>query len=450
LKKNIVLLAIAIGLATFTYYFQEVGDKKERKANELEGRVLDPEALGELKGFSLSSVEISKQGGQYLVTSNGQLADERKIESFMQLLSAIKIKRKLSKVETAKLDRQDIFPENDELMTFVFANAKVIFRLGKKLSFDRSFYMEVQQGEKRDIVIAFDSSDLNGVYQRGDAHRAEHHYKRFQSLFYLDQKYFLDYRIFRNWMKEQWSLRSVDIDNSRNRAFRIDFINASTNPKIPTLLSLDKKKVRNLEKSIALLEGKSIGSQSSADYGETSLGVMKVESSIGEALLSLHTAKNDLTKFYIHSSLDNFYYEVTKAEAELFKGHVQLFWKLKFLQKRPELLEFTFGEVNKKVRLIIEKGLFKASGLDNQDKPKHFNIKKLSDLLQSSARYWVSGPEVSQNYISQFELDWGQGPFYLMIRTGELLVYDKKRQEGLVYTFNGKPPIGLVLGDYFL
>jgi hypothetical protein len=153
LKKNIVLLAIAIGLATFTYYFQEVGDKKERKANELEGRVLDPEALGELKGFSLSSVEISKQGGQYLVTSNGQLADERKIESFMQLLSAIKIKRKLSKVETAKLDRQDIFPENDELMTFVFANAKVIFRLGKKLSFDRSFYMEVQQGEKRDIVM---------------------------------------------------------------------------------------------------------------------------------------------------------------------------------------------------------------------------------------------------------------------------------------------------------
>ncbi len=450
MKQNILLLITATLLATFTYFYQEVGDKEKKHVKEIEGRVLDPEALGELIGFSLAHVDVAKQGGQYLVTNSGQFADERKIETFMQLLSGIKIKRKLKESEVLKLDKKEIFPSKEEVMTFIFSKAKVIFRLGKKLSFDRTFYMEVENGQKRDIVIAFDSSSLDGVYQKNEAHRAEHHYKRFRSLFYLNSNYFLDYRIFKSWMQSKWSLKTIELNNSRNKVFKVDLTAAQTSPPVPKRLKVNRSKMKELERQLASLEGKSFGPNISEEYSESAVATLKVESSKGIALLSLRQLKKDTSQHYIHSSLDNFFYKIDDKQRDLFLGHVQLFWKLNYLQENPEFLSLKFDTERRRVSISNEGGLFVAKSTTEGEVAKHLNIKKLIDLLRRPARYWVTGQEVESNYIKQFELDWGQGAFYLMIRRGELLVYDKVRHEGLVYTFNGSAPVGLVLGDYFL
>lgn len=448
MKKNLLLFSLAVLLAVFTYFFQEVGDLDKKRAKEEEGRVLNPEELGVLKGFTLAEVDLSKQGQQYLMTHTGQLADERKIESFMQKLAAIKIKRKLSPEELLTLDRDSVFPMKDEIMTFVFSRQKVSFQLGRKLDFDRSFYMEVIQGEKKDVVIAFDSSDINAVYQKGAAHRSKHHYDRFRELFYLKKSFFLDYRIFRTWMVDSWSLKNVHLNNTRNKAFLIDFINATSLPKVPETLRLKKKAVLDFEKKVALLEGKGFGDSNPKLYSEIPTAVMKIESSKGVAKVSLVELKKEPKKYFILSSLDNFYYEVSQEQAKVFLGHVQDFWDLRLLEKRPNLLSLNFNGVEKSVEIVSEKGRYKVKS--STSNPRHLMFKNLTDLLSSPGRHWVSGPELEENYIKQFELDWGLGPFFLMIRSGELLVYDKRRSEGLVYTFSGKPPVGLVLGDYFL
>ena len=56
----------------------------------------------------------------------------------------------------------------------------------------------------------------------------------------------------------------------------------------------------------------------------------------------------------------------------------------------------------------------------------------------------------SENYLKQFSLDWGEGEFFLMIRSGEVLLYHRESMQGLIFKIQGRIPFGVVEGDYFI
>lgn len=446
MRRNLILLFLAIGLGSFTYYYQELGDRQEREDEKNKGMLLDPTILGELKAFRLPEVDITKQGDQYLFPDSGELADERKVDWFFSILSGIRSKRIISKEKWEESKRSEFFPNDNEEMTFIFENGRVTFLLGKKLEFDRSFYIEVKNGDKVSQVVAFDSGPLDTVYEKQDGHRADHHFRRFQSLFYLSKEFFRDYRFFRHWMNKKWSLLEVAVDSNRNIAYSIDFPKAKTSPKVPFFLSLKKDVVLAFEKRIALLEGKSYAAKEDQDFFEEPLSTMKINSTLGAATLTLLRSKRDKEAYFIKSSLDEFIYKIDEKTAKVLFLNIQDFWSKKIWQERPSEVTFKFPDRKEQtVSFKYNDGAFRAS-----QGAKHLPFKKFIDFFSKPALYWSAGESLKDGFIHQFTVDWGKGPFFLMIRSGEILLYHKESKQGLIYSMEGLPPFPLTGNEYFL
>ena len=446
MKRNLILLALAIGLGSFTYYYQELGDRQEREEEKHKGMLLDPAVLGELKAFRLPEVDITKQGDQYLFPDSGGLADERKVDWFFSILSGIRAKRIIPKEKWEQSKRSEFFPNDNEEMTFIFENGQVTFLLGKKLEFDRSFYIEVKNGEKVSHVVAFDSGPLDTAYEKKEGHRADHHFRRFQSLFYLSKDFFRDYRFFRHWMHKKWSLLEVAVDSTRNIAYSINFPEGQTSPKVPFFLSLKTEVVLAFEKRVVHLEGKSFAAKEDQNFFEEPLSTMKINSTLGAATLTLLRSKRDKKAHFIKSSLDEFFYKIDEKTAKVLFLNIQDFWSKKIWEQRPNEMTFRFpNREEQKVSFKYDNGAFKAF-----PDALHAPFKKFVDFFSKPADYWSAGDSLKDGFIHQFTVDWGKGPFFLMIRTGEVLLYHKESKQGLIYSIEGLPPFPLIGNEYFL
>lgn len=448
MKRNLILFTVACALAVFTYFFQELPDRQRFSEEEKRGMLLDPSKLGELKGFSLPQVSLIKQGEQYLLES-GEIADERKIDWFMTILAGIKMKRVLPEGEWKASEREQFFPDDNEKVEFVFANGRVSFLLGKQLYFDQSFYMEVVNGDKVSRVVAFDSGPMETVYDKEQGHRSNHRYRRFQSLFYLDASFFRDYRIFRHWMNKKWSLLEVEVDSKRNRKYDINFPEAKTNPGVPFFLRKNKKVMKSYEQQLVGLEGKGYATNLDKNFEEEPLATLVVNSTQGEARLKLLKSKRDKKGYFLKSSLDDKVYVLEDKHTQVFLRPVQDFWDLKISEKPITSLTLGFpGEDPISVNFDRKNGLFSATAAGKEASHKAFN--KLVGFLSRPAQYWVAGFGLEEGYIEQFSVDWGFGPFFLMIRSGEILLYHKEKAQGLVFPIVGSPPFPMVKEKYFL
>lgn len=445
MKKNLILFFIAVGLATFTYFFQELKDREAFEEAEKRGVLLDLEKLGALKGFQLPKASLTKQGDQYLLSS-GELADERKIDWFMKILGGIRMKRKIPSDDWTPEKRAQFFPNDDEKMEFIFEKGRVSFLLGKKLDFDQSFYMEVYDGKITSRVVAFDAGEMETIYDKDQGHRSDHRYRRFQSLFYLDNKFLKDYRIFRHWMSKKWSLLEVTIDNKGNRKYSLNFPDAQTSPKIPFFLRRNEKMMKEFEEGLVKLEGKFYAADEVSLSGEELLSEMIVNSSQGEARLKLFRG-SESKKYYIQSSLDDRTYEVDDKFTQSFMRPVQDFWELSPFPQNPEKIDFIFpGGHRYDISFSSEKGRFMATS--NKGEAIHQAFSKVLKFLKGPAKYWVAGEAYEQAFIEQFAIDWGLGPFFLMIRSGEILLYHKEKKQGLIYSIEGSPPFHMTKDQY--
>lgn len=445
MKKNVILFFIAVGLATFTYFFQELKDREAFEEAEKRGMLLDIEKLGELKGFQLPKVSLTKQGEHYLLTS-GEMADERKIDWFMKILSGIRMKRTLPDNDWTPQKRAQFFPGEEEKIEFVFENGRVSFLLGKKLDFDQSFYMEVFDGKKFSRVVAFDAGEMETIYDKEQGHRSDHRYRRFQSLFYLDTKFFKDYRLFRYWMGKKWSLLEVTIDNKGNRKYSLNFPEAQTNPKVPFFLKRNDKMMKAFEEELVKLQGKFYAPENlNLKEGEL-LSEMVVNSTQGEARLKLYRSSEN-KKYYIQSNLGDRTYEVEDKYSQSFLRPVQDFWQLSPFEENPERADFIFpGDLRYEVSFTSEDGRFTATS--DKGEAIHQAFSKLLRFLKRPAKYWVAGEAYEDAFIEQFALDWGLGPFFLMIRSGEILLYHKEKKQGLIYSLEGSPPFPMTKDQY--
>lgn len=447
MKRNLILFAIACALAAFTYFFQELKDREQYTEEQKRGLLLDPQKLGELKGFKLPSITLSKQGNKYLLAS-GEIADERKVDWFMTILAGIKMKRVLPESEWDPSKRDQFFPNNEEKVEFVFENGRVTFLLGQKLTFDQSFYMEVVNGEEVSRVVAFDSGPMETIYDKEQGHRSDHRYRRFQSLFYLKPDFFRDYRIFRHWMTKKWSLLEVDVDSRRNRHYSINFPEASTNPPVPFFLKKNKKVMRKYEELLVEMEGKRYALEVDQDFEKEPLGTLVVNSTQGEARLTLLRSKRDSKAYYLKSSLDERIYLLEDKYARVFFQPVQEFWEMKLSEKPIQKVTIKFPkEEAVEVNFERKDGQFKA--ISSGKEASHKSFKELVSFLSRPASHWVAGVGVEEGYIEQFAVDWGLGPFFLMIRSGEVLLYHKEKAQGLVFTLEGSPPFPMIKEKYF-
>lgn len=452
MKNNVILLIISIGLGFFTYYYQELGDRTREVEVEKAQEILNFQAMGEVRSFSLPHVKIRYGDNSYFLDPANEEVDVARVNKFLEQISYVKVKRI---IDYSEVNKRSDFITNDELkMTFTFENGSASFILGEKLNFSRDFYLEVEKTingkTKKQLVVAFNSEVLDQVYAKEEAHRSDHQFNRFKSLYYLSEAFFRDHRIFGPWMNSKWSLQRIYIDNNRNVGHSLLLDKRKTNPAIPNFLELDIKAVQKFEKEFAVLEASKVITFNNEELlsGDKRFAMVIVSSTKGTSRFSLYKDLNsELRGHYIVFPDRKLLYEITKEQADLFKGSVQRFWKLQAWNSLPNELKIKFDDKKYSVRISSGEGIFKA----NSDKAVavHLEFQKLIDFLGQRADYWVSGEEVAASYIKQFSIDWGQGEFFLMIRSGEILLYHSQSKQGLVYKIPGRIPFGVVEGDYF-
>lgn len=453
MKNNLILLFVAIGIGFYTYFYQELGDIEKKIEIEKTEEILNFKVMGEVKSFSLPYVKVKFVGNQYQLESSGEEIDPGRVEKFLGQLSYVKVKRVLKPEE---VDTRENFISDDSLkMTFLFENGEASFTLGDQLSFSRDFYMEVEKKIKgtvtRQLVVASNSEVIDQVYAKEVAHRSDHLYRRFKSLYFLSEEFFRDHRIFGSWMSSKWSLQRIYIDNNLNIGYSLLLDKKATNPAVPDFLDLDIESFKKYEKELAYLEAKKIITFSNENMLSTDkrLAMVIVSSTKGNSRFSLYKNLNStLSGHYIVFPEKKILYEITKEQADLFLGPVQKFWILKLWKERPTDMRITFNKEAFNIKLISEKGVFRVES--DSKTPIHLEFQRLINFLGQKGSYWVSGAEVAESYIKQFSINWGKGEFFLMIRSGEILLYHRESKQGLVFKIPGRIPFGVVEEDYFL
>jgi hypothetical protein len=410
-KRNGILLGSICLLLTFIYIYQEVGGIKRKEVSEKEGMLFDPTYLGAIKSFTNIKSTVLIDGKQYYLNPGRKPADERKVNAFFDALSSIRIKRELSAKEVEELGLRLFFTTEGsevEKVIFRFDKSMITFTLGKKLDFDQSFYMKVTEEDgdklKERFIIAFDQASLNVPVAKDTYHRTDVKYRRFQSLLYLGNDYFRDFRIFSSWMRSPWTLQKIVIDNKRNRNFSISLKEKTTTPLPPTFLNYSLEEFRTFEKEIALLEGTSIRDIKPNKAAHISTAF--ITSSKGEMKLELFSTMNSSNKIWLKAN--DLYYAVSEDVAKTFLGSVQRFWNL-----------------------TLAKGLA-MTHVSAQGKTLESRDKALIELLNKKASF-VADSDYFIDATKLFDLNVRKSQYSLYTNKDEYFLLHQKSKIGLIY-----------------
>jgi hypothetical protein len=348
-KKNAVLLLLAALLATFTYFYEEKG--KVIKANEEQARtqLFDPSTLGELVSFSSETFKLDRVNGHWRASKTNRLGDDRNVDSFMKALEAIRVSKILLPEEINPQNRESFFPKDSPSLSFVFTNGKLNFSLGNKLSFDQSFYIEVETALGKRALIAFDSSAMVAAYEAKDSHRSDHKYRRLRSLFLLPEEYFHDNRLIKREQLAEGEGREVErikVEGQRNRAYEIILETNSTLPLPPKGIAPDVEGIYRYFSDVMGLEGTSW----QAESDDRKLSVMRSE-------LSLYSGERELIRLklwgkwgketgdFVTSSQESGVFILTpEAVRETFLAPLQMHWNLSLSNEAPKEIEIHLPE----------------------------------------------------------------------------------------------------------
>jgi hypothetical protein len=437
--RNLILFLIAISLGTFTYFFQELGDQEKRSTLEAKNRLLDPSELGELLGFKTPNIHILKEKGIFILSTSRHAINKGSLQKFFDLLGQIKVQRILKDSEYRKEKRKDYFPNEIEKFDFSFSTGKVSFLMGKKLSFSRTFYVEVTnpQGIKTQVV-AHDPSILEGVYSDHSAEVTDEKYRRLKSLLFLDSNFFMDKRPFRFWDGKNIVIEKMDFNNRRNRSFSLNIMNRTTYPLLPDGIKVKDQSVSQISLKLRSIEGTEIFKKGNKEELKEKIGNYTVFIKNGEKyLFEVFNKFNKERGYFLSLNNDPDIYQMSKRDVEFLFYNVQDFWDLRPIDKMPPVITF-----NKKVISISDGKQFKTS--HQSLKTNHHSFYKLINFLKQEA----------SQYLFRFSPDKGQYLFNLILRGGEfrvilwegsVILYRPLYKDGLLFTTweKGKFPINV-------
>ncbi len=433
-KTKGILALILIGLLTYTYFTEELGQsfftEKDQSFNALKSNTQNIQRIS----FNDYSIVI-KAREAFL---NEYPVDEKIINQFLQKLSRFKVERVLNN-EKKQLYAK-IKNKFSNKLTFEFVDQKQEFFLGPKLKLDETFYMkikitknnEVQENlviGKFDIIkdFAYDPSVKNSGML----------YDQMLSLFKVPRDLFYDKSI----SLPIKALKSIQFSSKRNRAFSLDIINKQTTPKAYMGLNYNLKAIEGLTQWLMELSGQNIYQGSLSDLSEE-IGRIKI---IADQSLELLLFKKFKKKSGFFLSRGDFIYELSEASAKIFLSNLQDYWL-----KRPfgngiitkQDIHFSLSNKKEKLGFIIPNGkgfIVKSSDPDKQ--VNHENMGKLFVLLfgksDKDEAFRVSKKIARKDTILKnhpmIDMSLAKKNLGLLYYSNELLVWDKSTN--LVYHY---------------
>lgn len=482
MKFNIVLSCILVCLLTVTYFFQEKRDEYKYERKKETSRLLNTSDLGDLISFRLPNVKIKKkEDDSFFIADSDIKVDNSRIDILFENLSALRIGRVFENDELLDSARELYFVEseeaNDRTIKFIFEKGYLRFEVGRMLQTQSAFYTEVKKNDDYLWAVTFDSRPRETPYLQSEAHRDDTAYRRILSLLALEESFFYE----RSAFLEQTSLenvKAVDIDNTRNRAFSIDYKERKTFPRVFRGLSYDRDSMEWFTHEILSLKGEEITfdfdvdalserrSVITIDLKNSQVKVLELfdfyQGRSGNFLLTRHLNVNKDENSRDEMRLIH----ISDDDRGLFFRNHQDFWLLYPVGDSVEsmVVEFPRGE-KIKVGLTItprfEAQLMNSNVSDNISSLNHQSFSKLVDFLSKRASYVsVHLAESAVEDIDRFE-DFEafrniftlkvNGIKYIVVQTSSEVVMSKRVDDTFVryhYVVESELPLEVGINHY--
>ena len=433
--------------------FDELAKTKKDELALKKSQLFDLEKLGEIKSIETPGVKLLKRNG-FFYTTNGALADSKKLDYFFDRLFQIRIKRILKAHELEGVDPKEYFPNPRDMIVFTFGNDKLSFLLGKKLHVDQSFYMKILKKGDAIQLIAHDPSLMEAPYLKKDNAISPRKYLRIKALFFLNEKYFKNNHLFKEKDFETFSLNRASITNIRNKSFNLDFSKKNSSPEIYPELSYLLSAFVKFEDSIKNL----VANESYYSYVKTKLkeklSTIILESSGKTYKLELFRRYGDFSGYFVTSSFDKVLYELEGKSAAIFFLNVQDFWNRRPLPfqfgKKDEIFEMSFSKRDRlKLKLPYRKEFQVLMDEKNKEiLPIKKNFTELFSLLVRQADYVSQSKFLNLEKVkSKIQLYFDGFAIHAILKNDELLLFNQVKK--IIYHYRANDAVKLDIKDYF-
>jgi hypothetical protein len=346
-----------------------------------------------------------------------------------------------------------MFPTDEALMTFTFEKGEVGFRLGKKLDTEQSFYLEVIQGDGKNIVVAHDTGKVTTIYNQEESWRDETKYKRFLTLFYLKDTWFYDMSVF-SWEEKSHIQKIVELelDNFRNKKFKLLFNGGATRPSPIADLNVNTHSFDLYMNKLVKTRAEQIMFDADAKKLKKLKSTLTMTLGKGE--------RKEVTLFGEYEGKEGYFlktdrqiFKLSKAESSPFFENVQRFWNKSPTDKNAifneqQVSSITFPKGKEVSFKLTNKKGFQAQTttpgveLDNRE------MLKIINFLSKEADYVSQGTMDDEEGISQLllSLNLAGEKISLIRKKTELIVSKANKKLKYHYTNTYNLPFAFEMG----
>lgn len=380
MKRILTLTSILIALLLAIYFIEErpSQDKWQRDAKS----ALNFQEMGELKAIRLPKAKLRKVKDHFISEDSQIPLSDQRVEELLSIMSQIKALRFIPEDEVIKSGTAFFFDTDQLKMELEFEKGKVNIFLGKKLEYEKSFYLMIERNQKRHVMVAFDDSIQEGLVEKEDEHRSDLKYRRFLSLFFLTDLYFYKTQIF-----DTFSCSRVKVQTLKNIPFEIDLSQNVTNPVPYKSVSYLLQNFKGYSDFWSNLNAQTIYFPFRVELLKDKIGEMVFSNcGQGDVKLELFREFGSLKGVFIKKNGSQFLYEMKSEDSRYFFINVQDFWN-KSLVMTDEIVDFHF-QSRPSISVQISNGdFFSATSQANEWEAIHGPFKKLVDQLSEQAMF---------------------------------------------------------------
>lgn len=455
-NKNLLLFLVLVLAIGVTYWFEERGNQQALKVEAKRTEVLNTENLGNLLAVRGIKIDFEKKGEAYYARNNEILLSSARLDEFFKILAGLKVKTFLSQEDVNRVGRSFYIPDDGLKLNFQFEKGGIEFTLGKKLDFDQTFYMEITQDGKKQIVIVNDESPDPGAYQTDKEYQvSDAKYKRLQMIFMLTNVYFYDTRVFKDLYPDEKSIHfdSIAISTFRNKKFTVNFKDTQTIPPAPKGIAYFEDNWLSFHKQLRELSGRTVISPYEPAVLRDLLSQFEILDRKGRKItLTVYKKFGEQDGYFLTSSLDKLLYVLKPEVARFFFLNVQDFWKKSIPPVNREFqLSLTFFDNKTEVVTVIDKELFNIVPQKTGTRVRTLEFKKLIDFLKSEGDHVSELTEKPSEILKKsiLRLNFDNKVMSVILEDNDAILVDHELKVKIHHYVGATIPFSIKRADYF-
>ncbi len=190
MKKNLFYFIFLTALGFVAYYFEEFKVVQKTDRQRLETQLVDTIKFQDILALKTTKASLVFANDTFVTEKDKAEVDKEKVQQFFHKLTSLRVVRVLEKSEIEKLGLEHFFGDSSPRLDLQFTNDSLELILGKKLEFDRTFYMKVIRNRKEQYIIARDIAPRQGFYFKENEHRTSFSYLNLKEMMNKDNSFF--------------------------------------------------------------------------------------------------------------------------------------------------------------------------------------------------------------------------------------------------------------------